>query len=158
MSDTENLQSASDSVETVTVTKVKKERTPAQLAALTAAREKAMKIRSEQKDLRMKAKEVDSAKKEAAKREHREKIEREHAALKSGRMVEEVIEEERPVAKAKKPVSRRIVVVEESSSSSEEEIQVRTRKKKQPEPEVDPAQLAAERRYAREYNRLFPEF
>ena len=129
--------------ETVTPTKIPRERSEAQKIALSKAREKAMEVRSANADLRKKQKAIDAAAKERSKKEVEEKFDALHKPApevpqtEAEEVEEEVVYEPKP----KKKVKRRVVVVQPESSSEEEEVEVqlpRKKKTKPTEPEVNP--------------------
>lgn len=143
---------------------MKKERTPAQIDALNRARMKAQQVRSENKSLRDKQKEIDKTAMEEVKRAKVEKIEKEYTAIKQ-QPKESVSEppppedEEEEVVyqkKEKKAKKKRIVVVQASSDSDSEEVEVRLpKKKREKEKQNSPKFDAAEYQYRRAYNKMF---
>ena len=144
---------------------VKKERTPAQIDALNRARIKAHEVRSQNKSLRDKQKEIDKTAMEEIKRAKVEKIEKEYSAIKQqpkepvSEPPPEDEEEEEVVyqKKEKKAKKKRIVVVQASSDSDSEEVEVRLPKKKREKetPKNSPKFDAAEYQYRRAYNKMF---
>ena len=118
-------------------------RTPAQLAALEAARTKAMKIRQQRADLTRKEKEVAKATTERDRQERAAKIQAEFDALKAT-----PVQEETPVLKKRKP-ARRIIVHEASSGEEADDTVdvVLPRERKPPS--------AAEVQYQRTLNKMF---
>ena len=122
--------------ETVTPTKVPRERTEAQKLALSKARERAMQVRSANAELRKKQKVIDAAEKEKSKRDVEEKFD---ALQKPVEAPVEPEEEEEVVYEKPKKKKRRVVVVQESSSDEEIEVQLPRKKKTKPtEPEPNP--------------------
>tara|TARA_R110002050_G_scaffold260716_1_gene400483 strand:- start:706 stop:1158 length:453 start_codon:yes stop_codon:yes gene_type:complete len=122
--------------ETVTPTKVPRERTEAQKLALSKARERAMQVRSANAELRKKQKAIDTAEKEKSKRDVEEKFD---ALQKPVEAPVEPEEEEEVVYEKPKKKKRRVVVVQESSSEEEIEVQLPRKKKTKPtEPEPNP--------------------
>ena len=145
---------------------MKKERTPAQIDALNRARIKAQEVRSQNKSLRDKQKEIDKTAMEEVKRAKVEKIEKEYTAIKqqpkepvSEPPPPEDEEEEEVVYQKteKKPKKKkRIVVVQASSDSDSEEVEVRLpKKKREKEKQNSPEFDAAEYHYRRAYNKMF---
>ena len=133
---------------------VKKERSAAQLEALSKARVKAAEVRAKNTELRKKEREVVSAQLAENRRMREESIEKEHAAKFSKppqdepAPPEEAPPEEEEVVYQKKPKKRRVVVVQESSSEEEIEVKLPKQKDKPQVAEVDAA-------YQRTYNRMF---
>ena len=122
--------------ETVTPTKVPRERTEAQKLALSKARERAMEVRSANAELRKKQRVIDAAEKEKSKRDVEEKFD---ALQKPVEAPVEPEEEEEVVYEKAKKKKRRVVVVQESSSDEEIEVQLPRKKKTKPtEPEPNP--------------------
>ena len=137
---------------------VKKERSSAQLEALSKARVKAAEVRAKNTELRRKEREVVSAQLAENRRMREESIEKEHAA-KFSKPPEEPSppdedppkhEEEEEIVYEKKPKKKRRVVVVQNSSESEEEIEVKLPKQKK-KPQV--AEVDA--LYQRTYQRMF---
>ena len=123
--------------ETVTPTKVPRERTEAQKLALSKARERAMQVRSANAELRKKQKVIDAAEKEKSKRDVEEKFDALQKQVEAP--VEPEEEEEEVVYEKAKKKKRRVVVVQESSSDEEIEVQLpRKKKTKATEPEPNP--------------------
>lgn len=122
--------------ETVTPTKVPRERTEAQKLALSKARERAMEVRSANAELRKKQRVIAAAEKEKSKRDVEEKFD---ALQKPVEAPVEPEEEEEVVYEKPKKKKRRVVVVQESSSEEEIEVQLPRKKKTKPtEPEPNP--------------------
>ena len=123
--------------ETVTPTKVPRERTEAQKLALSKARERAMQVRSANAELRKKQKVINAAEKERSKRDVEEKFDALQKPVEAP--VEPEEEEEEIVYEKPKKKKRRVVVVQESSSEEEIEVQLPRKKKTRPtEPEPNP--------------------
>ena len=123
--------------ETVTPTKVPRERTEAQKLALSKARERAMEVRSANAELRKKQRVIDAAEKERSKRDVEEKFDALQKPVEAP--VEPEEEEEEVVYEKAKKKKRRVVVVQESSSDEEIEVQLPRKKKTKPtEPEPNP--------------------
>jgi hypothetical protein len=157
---------------------VKKERSAAQLEALSKARVKAAEVRAKNTELRKKEREVVNAQLAENRRMREESIEREHAAKFSKTPEEEPASDHQPpappnspvgtgsvrslrltththspeeeVVYEKKPKKKRRVVVVQNSSESEEEIEVKLPKQKK-KPQV--AEVDA--LYQRTYQRMF---
>ena len=137
---------------------VKKERSAAQLEALSKARVKAAEVRAKNTELRKKEREVVSAQLAENRRMREESIEREHAAKfnsnppedepASDRQPTAPPEEEEVVYQKKPKKKRRVVVVQESSSEEEIEVKLPKQKNKPQVAEVDAA-------YQRTYSRMF---
>ena len=138
---------------------VKKERSAAQLEALSKARVKAAQVRAKNTELRKKEREVVSAQLAENRRMREESIEREHAAKFSKTPEQEPVSDHQPTAPPKSPEEevvyekkpkkkRRVVVVQESSSEEEIEVKLPKQKNKPQVAEVDAA-------YQRTYNRMF---
>jgi hypothetical protein len=110
MADTEQEQTESivDGTEAVTP-RQKAPRSDKQLAALTAAREKAMRIRQERADLSRKEREVARAQQEKEKTEMAARIQAEYEAL------------SQPQPPKRRKPARRIIVHEASSATDEED-------------------------------------
>ena len=140
-------------VTNVSVERVKKTRTPAQLETLKLAREKASIIRAQNTEMRRKEKLVDKAAAEEVKRAKVDRLEKQYNALNKEADSEppdvEEISEEVPVVKKHK--KKRVIVVEESSSEEEIEIRLPKAKKAQEKQEVDPSQV----RYDKLYRKMF---
>ena len=114
--------------------KQKRERTEAQMAALAAARVKAVEVRKQNAELRRAEREVDAAALQAVVKERRERDDRlqrkalipdESADDEDDEQPEEIIEErivKKKKRKPKPPVRRRVVVVEESDSEDGEDL------------------------------------
>ena len=137
---------------------VKKERSSAQLEALSKARVKAAEVRAKNTELRRKEREVVSAQLAANRRLREENIEREHAAKFS--KPEQPAppdeappkhEEEEEIVYEKKPKKKRRVVVVQQSSDSEEEIEVKLPKQKNKQPQASEVDAL----YQRTYQRMF---
>ena len=134
---------------------VKRERSAAQLEALSKARVKAAEVRAKNTELRKKEREVVSAQLAENRRLREENIEREHAAKFSKPLQDEPappeeVPREEEVVYEKKPKKKRRVVVVQASSDSEEEIEVKLPKQKK-KPQVAEVDAA----YQRTYNRMF---
>lgn len=123
----EATESPVDPVSEVATTRQKAARTPAQLAALDAARQKAMKIRSEKAELSRKEREVARVQQERQRQERAAKIQSEYDALHAATPTP--LEAERqapptspppPIKRARKP-ARRIIVHEVSSADEDED-------------------------------------
>ena len=135
---------------------VKKERSAAQLEALSKARVKAAEVRAKNTELRRKEREVVNAQLAENRRMREESIEREHAAKFSKTPEEEPASDHQPTAPPEEEVvyqkkpkkKRRVVVVQESSSEEEIEVKLPKQKNKPQVAEVDAA-------YQRTYNRMF---
>ena len=142
--DTEALKPTETTVEVI---KAKKPRSEAQLQVLKKAREKAFAVRQEQTELRKKEREIDAKKKADEKAMRKQKVEEEHSKMKEDVKEEDVQVE--PVQKVKKPVRRKVVVVE--SDTSEEEVEIHAKRRKQPQPEDS----VADRMYQQTYSKMF---
>ena len=130
----------------------KRARTEAQVAALSRAREEAMKVRQQNAELRRKEKEIDRVTLAQAKEDKRQRIEREYSELtKTAPPIqsdpqEETPQEEKP--RRKKKPARKVIVTEASSGSEEEEVEVVLPRQKKP---MSAEQLA----YQRAYSKMF---
>ena len=160
--DTEALKPTETTVEVI---KAKKPRSDKQLEVLKKAREKAFAVRAEQTELRKKEREIDAKKKADEKAMRKQKVEEEHSKMKEDVMAftkgrkgefsstfDKVVEEDvqvESVQKVKKPVRRKVVVVE--SDTSEEEVEIHTKRRKQPQPEDS----VADRMYQQTYSKMF---
>ena len=136
---------------------VKKERSSAQLEALSKARVKAAEVRAKNTELRKKEREVVSAQLAENRRLREENIEREHAA-KFSKPEEPASseappkhEEEEEIVYERKPKKKRRVVVVQQSSDSEEEIEVKLPKQKNKRPQASEVDAL----YQRTYQRMF---
>ena len=126
---------------------VKKERSAAQLQALSKARVKAAEVRAKNTELRRKEREVVNAQLAENRRMREESIERDHAA-KFSKTEEEPASDHQPTAPPNSPEEevvyekkpkkkRRVVVVQESSSEEEIEVKLPKQKNKPQVAEVD---------------------
>ena len=117
-SDPSNLNETQPTQEEVLTSEVKPKRvrTPAQVAALEAARQKAMKVRAEKAELNRKEKELARAAVERERRERAAKIQAEYEAL--SQPTDPLPPPDDP-PKRRKPARR--IVVHEASSGEEEE-------------------------------------
>ena len=141
-------------VTNVSVERVKKTRTPAQLQTLALAREKAVIIRAQNTEMRRKEKLVDRAAAEEVKRLKVDRLEKQYNALNKEAISEPPDVEKSPdeVPIVKKHKKKRVIVVEESSSEEEIEIRLPKAKKGKERPvEMDPSQV----RYQKLYNKMF---
>ncbi len=125
----------------------------ARLLALAKARERAMVVRAEKKQLRDKEKEIERLAVQQTKKENSERIQREYEALTTSKKEEEDEVEEEVVYKKAPKKKKRIVVVQEDSEEDEVEVRVQAPKQKQKvKPEVDDQE---ERAYRLAYNKMF---
>ena len=113
---TEDAPTATEVV-TPPLAKPKAPRTPAQLAALDAARQKAMQVRQEKAELSRKEREVQRALSERERQERADRIRADYEAL-SAPETEETPPE--PPPKRRKP-ARRIIVHEASSGEDDDD-------------------------------------
>ena len=118
----ESTESPVESPSEVAIPRQKAPRTPAQLAALDAARQKAMKIRTEKAELSRKEKEVARVQLERQRSERAAKIQSEYDALHAVESPAPPQPEAEPLPpkKARKP-ARRIIVHEVSSAEEDED-------------------------------------
>ena len=118
----ESTESPVESPSEVVTPRQKAPRTPAQLAALDAARQKAMKIRTEKAELSRKEKEVARVQLERQRSERAAKIQSEYDALHAPPVESPAQPETEPLPpkKARKP-ARRIIVHEVSSAEEDED-------------------------------------
>jgi sRNA-binding protein len=118
----ESTESPVESPSEVVTPRQKAPRTPAQLAALDAARQKAMKIRTEKAELSRKEKEVARVQLERQRSERAAKIQSEYDALHAVESPAPPPPEAEPLPpkKARKP-ARRIIVHEVSSAEEDED-------------------------------------
>ena len=130
---------------------VKKERSAAQLEALSKARVKAAEVRAKNTELRRKEREVVSAQLAENRRMREESIEREHAAkFNSNPREEEPASDHQPTAPSNSPEEEVVYEMVQDSSEFEEEIEVKLPKQKN-KPQVAKVDAA----YQRTYNRMF---
>jgi hypothetical protein len=130
----------------------KRPRTEAQIHALQKAREQAMIVRQQNAELKRKQQEIDRATLAKAKRDERQRIEREYDALHS-KVEEDHTDEPQSRSEEGKPRKRkpaRKVIVTEASSGSEtdEEVEVVL-------PRAKKAMTAEQIRYQRAYSKMF---
>ena len=116
----ESTEPPVDAPSEVVTPRQKASRTPAQLAALDAARQKAMKIRTEKAELSRKEKEVARVHLERQRSERAAKIQSEYDALHTVESPAQPEAEPLPPKKARKP-ARRIIVHEVSSAEEDED-------------------------------------
>ena len=119
-----------ETVSEVATPRQKAPRTPAQLAALDAARQKAMKIRAEKAELSRKEREVARVQQERQRQERAARIQSEYDALHVAEPTPAEVERRAPatppesppppVKKARKP-ARRIIVHEVSSADEDDD-------------------------------------
>ena len=161
---TEPLQTSTEPLSKPTdgTTQVQKRpRTEAQTHALQKAREQAMMVRQQNAELKRKQQEIDRAVLAKAKRDERERIEREYDHLHSTPPEEaEVMEaDEKPVgseapvttsgrSRKRKPARKVIVTEVSSGSDTEEEVQVVL-------PRAKKSMTAEQIRYQRAYTKMF---
>jgi hypothetical protein len=127
----------------------KKPRTEAQTLALQKAREQAMMVRQQNAELKRKQQEIDRAVLAKAKRDERERIEREYDHLHSTPAKEaEVMEADEKPARKRKPARKVIVTEVSSGSDTEEEVQVVL-------PRAKKSMTAEQIRYQRAYSKMF---
>ena len=125
-------------------------RSDAQLAALDAARHKAMKIRQEKAELARKEKVIARATQERDRQERAAKIQADFEALEAIRSTP--VEEEEP--KKKRKPARRVIHVQEASSASDDEpdeVEVRLPKARPPVRPLTETEL----RYQKTLNLMF---
>ena len=154
---TEALQTTTEPLSTPTegpgaeliATRQKRPRTEAQMLALQRAREQAMMVRQQNADLKRKQQEIDRAVLAKAKRDERERIEREYDHLHSTPPEEaEVMEADEKPARKRKPARKVIVTEVSSGSDTEEEVQVVL-------PRAKKSMTAEQIRYQRAYTKMF---
>ena len=149
---TEPLQTSTEPLSKPTdgTTQVQKRpRTEAQTHALQKAREQAMMVRQQNADLKRKQQEIDRAVLAKAKRDERERIEREYDQIHSTPPKEEEVEEEEEKKPRKRKPARKVIVTEASSGSeTEEEVEVVL-------PRAKKSMTAEQIRYQRAYTKMF---
>ena len=147
---TEELQPSTEILSTATEgSRQKKPRTEAQTLALQKAREQAMMVRQQNAELKRKQQEIDRAVLAKAKRDERERIEREYDQIHSTPPEEaEVMEADEKPARKRKPARKVIVTEVSSGSDTEEEVQVVL-------PRAKKSMTAEQIRYQRAYSKMF---